>query len=62
MNYMLVMRSERDDLVVIGAVPIECQAAMTRVEREESAGWTTAGIAGVLTEAQARTIAAATGG
>ena len=46
---------------------ISYQAAMIRGmadgdELEESAGRTTAGIARVLTEEQARTIAAATGG
>jgi len=61
-NYMLVMRNEGDDLVAIGPVSIEYQAAMIRDELEESAGWTTVGIARVLTEEQARTIAAATGG
>ena len=61
-NYTLVMRNERDDLVAIGPVSIEYQAAMIRDELEESAGWTTVGIARVLTEEQARTIAAATGG
>jgi len=43
-------------------VSIEYQAAVIRDELEKSAGWTTAGIARVLTEKQARTIAAATGG
>jgi hypothetical protein len=61
-NYMLVMRDEREDLVAIGPVSIEYQAAMTGDELEESAGGTTVGIARVLTEEQARTIAAATGG
>jgi hypothetical protein len=61
-NYTLVMRNEREDLVAIGPVSIEYQAAMIRDELEESAGWTTVGIARVLTEKQARTIAAATGG
>jgi len=61
-NYMLVMRNEREDPVAIGPVSIEYQAAMIRDELEESAGWTTVGIARVLTEEQARTIAAATGG
>jgi hypothetical protein len=56
------MRNERDDLVAIGPVPIEYQAAMICDELEESAGWTTVGIARVVTEEQARTIAAATGG
>jgi hypothetical protein len=60
-NYILVMRNERDDLVAIGPVSIEYQAAMIRDELEESAGWTTIGIARVLTEEQARTIAAAPG-
>lgn len=60
-NYILVMRNERDDLVAIGPVSIEYQAAMIRDELEEGAGWTTVGIARVLTEEQARTIAAATG-
>ena len=59
---MLVMRDERDDLVAIGPVLIEYQAAMIRDELEGSAGWATAGIARVLTEKHARTIAAATGG
>jgi hypothetical protein len=35
---------------------------VVRDELEGSAGWTTVGIARVLTEKQARTIAAATGG
>jgi hypothetical protein len=61
-NYMLVMRNERGDLVAVGPVSIEYQAAMIRDELEESAGWATVGIARVLTEEQARTIAAATGG
>ena len=61
-NYMLVMRNEREDLVAVGPVSIEYQAAMIRDELEESAGWTTVGIARVLTGEQARTIAAATGG
>jgi hypothetical protein len=54
---MLVMRNEREDPVVIGPVSIEYQAAVIRDELEESAGWTTVGIARVLTEKQARTIA-----
>ena len=61
-NYTLVTRNERDDLVAIGPVSIEYQAAMICDELEESAGWTTVGIARVLTGKQARTIAAATGG
>jgi hypothetical protein len=61
-NYTLVMRNEREDLVAIGPVSIEYQAAMICDELEESTGWTTVGIAGVVTEEQACTIAAATGG
>jgi hypothetical protein len=61
-NYILVMRNERDDLVAIGPVSIEYQAAMLRDEIEESAGWTTVGIARVLTQEQARTIIGVTRG
>jgi len=57
-NFIRVMRNERDDLVAIGPVAIEYQAAMIRDELEETAGWTTVGIARVLTEAQARAAAA----
>ncbi len=59
MNYILVMRNDRDALVAIGPVSIEYQAAMLRDEIEQSAGWTTVGIARVLTEEQARTVASA---
>jgi hypothetical protein len=59
-NFILVMRNEKADLVAIGPVSIEYQAAMLRDELEESAGWTTVGIARVLTEDQARRTAAAT--
>ena len=61
-NYMLVMRNEREDQVAIGPVPVGYQAAMIGDELEESAGWATAGIARVLTGEQARTVAAAAGG
>jgi hypothetical protein len=54
MNYMLVMRNEQSALVAVGPVDIEYQAAMLRDEIETSSGWTTVGIARVLTEAQAR--------
>jgi hypothetical protein len=54
MNYMLVMRNEQSSLVAIGPVDIEYEAAMLRDEIETSSGWTTVGIARVLTEAQAR--------
>jgi hypothetical protein len=53
-NFILVMRNEKGDLVAIGPVSIEYQAAMLRDELEESAGWTTVGIARVLTQDQAR--------
>jgi hypothetical protein len=56
-NYILVMKNDRDELVAVGPVSIEYQAAMIRDELEESAGWTAVGIARVLTEEQARTIA-----
>src|SRR5260370_13842083 len=56
------MRKEWVDRVAIGPVSIEDQAAMIRDGLEESADWTTVGAARVLTEEQARTIAAATGG
>jgi hypothetical protein len=55
MNYMLIMKNEQSALVAIGPVSIEYQAAMLRDEIEESSGWTTVGIARVLTETQART-------
>ena len=54
MNFMLIMKNEKSDLVAIGPVAIEYQAAMLRDELEESSNWTSAGIARVLTEAQAR--------
>jgi hypothetical protein len=58
-NYILVMKNDRDELVAVGPVSIEYQAALIRDELEESAGWTTIGIARVLTEEQARTSAGA---
>jgi hypothetical protein len=60
-NFILVMRNERDDLVAVGPVSIEYQAAMIRDQLEETAGWTTVGIARVMTEEQARTLAGAAG-
>jgi hypothetical protein len=53
-NFILVMRNQKGDLVAIGPVSIEYQAAMLRDELEEGAGWTTVGIARVLTQDQAR--------
>jgi hypothetical protein len=56
MNYTLVMQKEDSALVAIGPLAIEYQAAMLRDEIEISSGWTTVGIARVLTEAQARAL------
>jgi hypothetical protein len=58
----LRLAAEGEQLSHAGPVPIGYQAAMIRDELEVSAGWATVGIARVLTEEQARTIAAATGG
>jgi hypothetical protein len=60
MSYMLIMRNERSDLVAIGPVSIEYQAAMLRDDIENSSAWTGYGIAQVLTEAQARSMTGAT--
>ena len=57
MNFMLIMKNEKSDLVAIGPVSIEYQAAVLRDELEESSDWTSVGIARVLTEAQARDLA-----
>ena len=56
MSYMLIMRNERSDLVAIGPVSIEYQAAMLRDDIENSSAWTGCGIAQILTEAQARSM------
>jgi hypothetical protein len=53
-NYILVMRNEQSDLVAVGPVSIEYQAAMLRDDLEQSSGWTTVGIARVMTQEQAR--------
>lgn len=57
MNFMLIMKNEKSDLVAIGPVSIEYQAAVLRDELEESSNWTSVGIARVLTEAQERDLA-----
>lgn len=57
MNFMLIMKNEKSDLVAIGPVSIEYQAAVLRDELEESSNWTAVGIARVLTETQARDLA-----
>jgi hypothetical protein len=54
MNFALIMKTGQSDLVAIGPVAIEYQSAMLRDEIENSSDWTAVGIAGVLTEAQAR--------
>lgn len=54
MNFILVMRTDKDALVGVGPVAIEYQAAMIRDELEHQAGWTTVGIARVMTPDQAR--------
>jgi hypothetical protein len=54
---MLIMKNEKSDLVAIGPVSIEYQAAVLRDELEESSNWTSVGIARVLTEVQARDLA-----
>jgi hypothetical protein len=56
-NFMLIMKNEKSDLVAIGPVSIEYQAAVLRDELEENSNWTSVGIARVLTEAQARDLA-----
>jgi hypothetical protein len=56
-NFMLIMKNEKSDLVAIGPVSIEYQAAVLRDELEESSSWTSVGIARILTEAQARDLA-----
>jgi hypothetical protein len=57
-NFMLIMKNEKSDLVAIGPVSIEYQAAILRDELEQSSSWTSVGIARVLTETQARDLAA----
>ena len=54
MNFVLIMKNEKSDLMAIGPVALEYQAAVLRDEIEESSAWTSVGIARVLTEAQAR--------
>ena len=58
MNFMLIMKNEQSGLMAIGPVAIEYQAAVLRDEIEESSNWTSVGIARILTEAQARDLAA----
>ena len=59
MNFMLIMRNGKSDLVAIGPVALEYQAAGLRDEIEDSSNWTSVGIARILTETQARDLACA---
>jgi hypothetical protein len=59
MNFMLIMKNEKSDLVAIGPVALEYQAAVLRDEIEDSSNWTGVGIARILTETQARDLATA---
>jgi hypothetical protein len=59
MNFMLIMKNEQSDLMAIGPVALEYQAAVLRDEIEDSSDWTSVGIARVLTEARAREVASA---
>lgn len=59
MNFMLIMKNEKSDLMAIGPVSIEYQAAVLRDELEQGSEWTSVGIARVLTESQARDLASA---
>jgi hypothetical protein len=61
MSYMLIMKNEQANMVAIGPVSIEYQAAMLRDDLENHSGWTHFGIAQVLTEQQAREVTGATG-
>jgi hypothetical protein len=54
MNYVLIMKKGDSELVAIGPVSIEYQAAMMRDEIEESSDWTGVGIARFMSETQAR--------
>ena len=56
---MLIMKNEKSDLMAIGPVSIEYQAAVLRDELEQGSEWTSVGIARVLTESQARDLASA---
>ena len=58
-NFMLIMKNEKSDLMAIGPVALEYQAAVLRDEIEQSSGWTSVGIARVLNESQARDAATA---
>jgi hypothetical protein len=61
-NYVLVMKNEREELVAVGPVSIEYQAALLRDELEETVGWTSVGIARVVSEDQTRSVMSAAKG
>jgi hypothetical protein len=56
MNYMMIMKNGQSELVAIGPMAIEYEAAMLRDEIENSSDWTAVGIARILTGAQARAV------
>ncbi len=56
MNYVLIMKNDQSELVAIGPVAIEYQAAMLRDEIESNLAWSTVGIARILPEARARSL------
>jgi hypothetical protein len=59
MSYMMIMKNGQSELVAVGPVDIEYEAAMLRDDIEDSSDWTAIGIARVLTEAQARAVISA---
>ena len=56
MSYMMIMKNGQSELVAVGPVDIEYEAAMLRDDLEDGSNWTAVGIARVLTEAQAREV------
>lgn len=59
MTYMMIMKNGQSELVAIGPVDIEYEAAMLRDDIEDGSDWTAVGIARVMTEAQARALISA---
>jgi len=59
MRYMMIMKNGQSELVAIGPVDIEYEAAMLRDDIEDGSDWTAVGIARVMTEAQARALISA---
>jgi hypothetical protein len=56
MKYMMIMKNAQSELVAVGPLDIEYEAAMLRDDLEDGSDWTAVGIARVLTEAQAREV------